>query len=191
MGKEKRQSFRQIRHRVYLRFNDCIFGDHIPRKVNTGVIKLLYKKGDAKDIRNYRPITLMNVDLKIITKIFTLRLKPILSKILHSSQYAQPCKQISDLNCLIRDILDEMQNSDQDNFFIQFDFEKAFDSLDQDFLFDCLSKMNFPPSFVLFLRKLYKNASSKVMVNGFLSRAFKLLRGSRQGDPLSLSLLLC
>ena len=63
------------------------------------------------------PITLMNVDLKIITKIFTRRPKPILSKILHEDQYAQPGKQISELNCLMRDILEEMENSDHDSFF--------------------------------------------------------------------------
>ena len=139
-----------------------------------------------KDLGNYRPITLMNVDLKIITKIFTLRLKPILSKILHADQFAQPGKQISDLNCLIRDILEEMENGDHDNFFVKFDFEKAFDSLDQTFLFNCLEKMNFPKTFIDFLKKLYSNAVSKVMINGHISKVFKLSRGSRQGDPLSL-----
>jgi len=79
-----------------------------------------------------------------------------------------------------------MENSDNDNFFIQFDFEKAFDSIDQNFLFKCLEKMNFPKSFIKFLKKLYNSSVSKVMVHGFLSKAFKLSRGSRQGDPLSL-----
>ena len=85
----------------------------------TGVIKLLHKDGDKRDLKNYRPITLMNVDLKIITKIFTIRLKPILAKILHTDQYAQPGKQISDLNCLIRDIFVEMENGCLDNFFYE------------------------------------------------------------------------
>ena len=128
----------------------------------------------------------MNVDLKIVTKIFTLRLKPILSKVLHTDQFAQPGKQISELNCLIRDILEEMENGDDDNFFVRFDFAKAFDSLNHNFLYQCLAKMNFPESFIDFLKKLNKNAVSKVMINGHLSKAFKLLRGSRQGDPLSL-----
>ena len=166
--------------------NSVIFEGHLPHKVNTGVIKLLYKKDDKRDLKNYRPITLMNVDLKIITKIFALRLKPILPKILHMDQYAQPGRQISDLNCLIRDILIEMENGCIDNFFMKFDFQKAFDSINHDFLFECLKRMNFPKAFIDFLRKMYKNAVSKVMVNGFLSKAFKLCRGARQGDPLSL-----
>ena len=79
-----------------------------------------------------------------------------------------------------------MENTDQDNFFVQFDFEKAFDSIDQKFLFLVLEKMNFPNGLIIFLKKLYNTSVSKVMVNGFLSQAFKLSRGSRQGDPLSL-----
>ena len=181
-----KKNFEVIKHHLLNFINDIIFGKHIPRKFNTGIIKLLYKKGDAKDLGNYRPITLMNVDLKIVTKIFTVRLKPILAKVLHSDQFAQPGKQISDLNCLIRDILEEMENGDQDNFFVKFDFAKAFDSLDQNFLYSCLEKMNFPGNFIAFLKKLYNNAISKVMINGHISKAFKLSRGSRQGDPLSL-----
>jgi len=149
-----KKTFGCIKHHLLNFINDTIFGEHLPRKISTGVIKLLFKKGDPRDLKNYRPITLMNVDLKIITKIFTLRLKPILPKIIHSDQYAQPGKQIADLNCLLRDILEEMENSDNDNFFIQFDFEKAFDSIDQNFLFKCLEKMNFPKSFIGFFEKV-------------------------------------
>ena len=181
-----KKCFHVIKYELLDFINYVIFGGHLPRKVNTGVLKLLHKKDDKKDLKNYRPITLMNVDLKIITKIFTLRLKNILPKILHPDQYAQPGKQISQLNCLIRDILEEMENGCIDNFFVQFDFHKAFDSISHDFLFECLEKMNFPRNFVSFLRKIYQNAVSKVMVNGFMSKAFKLCRGSRQGDPLSL-----
>ena len=94
-----KETFEQIKHHLLNFVNDCLFGNHIPRKVCTGVIKLLYKKGNPRDLQNYRPITLLNVDLKIITKILTLRLKAILPKIIHSDQYAQPGKQIADLNC--------------------------------------------------------------------------------------------
>ena len=49
-----------------------------------------------------------------------------------------------------------------------------------------LEKMNFPNGFIIFLKKLYNTSVSKVMVNGFLSQAFKLSGGSKRGDPLSL-----
>ena len=181
-----KSTFEIIKHQLVDVINDIIFGMHIPRKMNTGIIKLKHKRGDRRDGDNYRPLTLLNVDLKIITKIFAWRLKPILAKVLHQTQYAQPGKQIFELNCLIRDLFDEMEEGNQDCFFIQCDFYKAFDSVDQNFLFECLEKMNFPESFIDFLKCLYKNAVSKIMINGHLSKVIKVDRGSRQGDPISL-----
>ena len=179
-------TFEIIKHQLLTVINNIIFDAHVPRKMNTGIIKLLYKEGDKKELKNYRPISLLNVDLKIITKIFSLRLKPILPKIVHQDQYAQPGKQIFDLNCLTRDIFDEMENGNQDCFLIKWDFHKAFDSISHKFLMKCLRKMNFPEKFINFLEKMYHNVVSKVMINGRLSKVFKVLRGARQGDPLSL-----
>ena len=68
---------------------------------------------------------------------------------------------------------------------IAIDFEKAFDTLDFQFLIRTLHKFNFGPSFIHWIRVLYKNASSYVMNNGFTTGPFLLGRGVRQGDPLS------
>ena len=68
---------------------------------------------------------------------------------------------------------------------IAIDFEKAFDTLDFQFLIRTLHKFNFGPSFIQWMRVLYKNASSCVMNNGFTTGPFLRGRGVRQGDPLS------
>ena len=64
-------------------------------------------------------------------------------------------------------------------------FEKAFDTLDFRFLIRTLHLFNFGPSFIQWMRVLYKNASSCVLNNGFTTGPFLLGRGVRQGDPLS------
>ena len=51
-----------------------------------GVISLLYKNGQRELLRNWRPITLLNIDYKIISKSFSERLKSILPKIIHTDQ---------------------------------------------------------------------------------------------------------
>ena len=68
---------------------------------------------------------------------------------------------------------------------IAVDFEKAFDTLDFQFLIRTLHKFNFGPSFIQWMRILCKNASSCVMNNGFTTGTFLLGRGVRHGDPLS------
>jgi hypothetical protein len=51
-----------------------------------GVLTLLYKSGEREDIRNWRPLTLLNSDYKIIAKILAERLKVVLPKLIHSDQ---------------------------------------------------------------------------------------------------------
>jgi hypothetical protein len=47
----------------------------LPRSMREGDIVLLYKKGDSRDPRNYRPITLLQVDYKILAKILVARME--------------------------------------------------------------------------------------------------------------------
>lgn len=65
------------------------------------------------------------------------------------------------------------------------DFEKAFDSLEWDFLFKTLDKMNFGVSFIKWVKLFYTNIESCIANNGTSSNYFKINRGVRQGDPLS------
>ena len=65
------------------------------------------------------------------------------------------------------------------------DFEKAFDSLEWDFLEKCLEKFNFGPEFRRWVHIFYNDAQSCVINNGLCSHYFHIKRGVRQGDPLS------
>jgi hypothetical protein len=50
------------------------------------MLTLLHKGGDRDNIRNWRPITLLNSDYKIISKLLANRMKPVLNKIIHTDQ---------------------------------------------------------------------------------------------------------
>ena len=65
------------------------------------------------------------------------------------------------------------------------DFEKAFDSLEWNYLFKVLEVMNFGPMFGKWIHTFYSNITSCVMNNGYVSDFFQLYRGVRQGCPLS------
>ena len=64
------------------------------------------------------------------------------------------------------------------------DFHKAFDSLAWDFVHLTLKKFNFPLDIIDWIEMSQKNAEFRVSQSGWLSQAFQLLRGCRQGDPL-------
>ena len=85
----------------------------------------------------------------------------------------------------IDDIVDYTKRNSWSGILIPIDFEKAFDTSDFQFLIRTLHKFNFGPSFIQWMRVLYKNASSCVMNNGFTTGPNPLGRGVRQGDPLS------
>ena len=65
------------------------------------------------------------------------------------------------------------------------DFQKAFDSVEWDFLFKCLEAFNFGPDFLHWVKVFYKNIHSCILNKGMTSSFFTLERGVRQGDPLS------
>ena len=65
------------------------------------------------------------------------------------------------------------------------DFQKAFDSVEWEFLFKCLEAFNFGSDFLHWVKVFYKSIQSCILNNGMTSRFFTLERGVRQGDPLS------
>ena len=65
------------------------------------------------------------------------------------------------------------------------DFEKAFDSLNHKFIFKTLDLFNFGSNLKKWIVLLYKNPTSCILYNGFLSDSFNIRRGVRQGCPLS------
>ena len=68
---------------------------------------------------------------------------------------------------------------------IFFDFEKAFDSIEWNYLQKCLSVFKFSPQLRPWINVFYNDISSCVLNNGYASEHFNLQRGVRQGCPLS------
>ena len=178
-----------LKRRLLDVFNHILFTatstGKLPSKMVEGTITLVPKRPPYDLIENYRPISLLNTDLKIITKIISLRLKPLISKILHPSQYAQPGKDISLLNSQIRDVQNDMENSEEDGFFVCVDFKAAFDKVSHQFLFKMLEKIGCSTQLLNFVKSLYHNASSIVYVNGHRTKKIKIKSGIRQGCTFS------
>ena len=150
-------------------------------------ITLIQKKDrDKRLLKNWRPISLINVDAKIISKVLALRIKHIMHTLIHYDQTAYVKNRfIGESIRLIDDILEYADDNDIPGILFSADFEKAFDSIDHSFLFAVLEKFGFGPNFIHWIRTLYNGAESCVMNNGHSTGYFPLERGTRQGDPIS------
>ena len=170
---------------------DCInYVYEFGKLLNTqkqAIITLIEKKGKGKRlIKNWRPISLINVDAKIISKVLAKRSAKVLPYIIHANQNAfLKGRSIFDALQTIDDVVDYTKRNCLPGILVAIDFEKAFDTLEFNFLIRTLDKFNFGPSFIHWIRILYKDVSSAVMNNGFTTGLFPLERGVRQGDPLS------
>ena len=160
----------------------------------TGYITLLCKDKEHPELlSNWRPISLLNVDYKIISKVLANRLRKVLSHIVHSDQTCSvPGRTIMDNLHLLRNIVDYCEQKRCQCAIVSYDQTKAFDRVSHEFLFRVLKAFGFNDSFIKWIQVLYNSVSSRVLVNGFLSDVFLIYSSVRQGCSLSpLLYILC
>ncbi|KAI3359137.1 hypothetical protein L3Q82_002592 [Scortum barcoo] len=167
-------------------FNDCLERGRLPLSCRRAVITLLPKKGDLQELKNWRPVSLLCTDYKIMSKVLASRLREVMASIIHPDQtYCVPGRLISDNVTLIRDILEVSGSLAVDTGLISIDQEKAFDRVEHKYLWQTLAAFGFSPGFIAKIRVLYCDIASVLKINGGLSAPFRVQRGIRQGCCLS------
>jgi hypothetical protein len=152
----------------------------------SAVITLIFKKGDAQLLSNYRPISLTNCDYKILAFCLANRVQRVIKSIVNSSQDAYIKGRYIGTNIrLIEDIIDFYDDANIGGMLMMIDFQKAFDSLEWNFLYHVLEIFNFGESFINWIKTLYNNPTTCIKNNGHLSQNIDIQRGIRQGCPVS------
>ena len=158
-------------------------GGSLPVSCRTGVIRLLYKKkGDRRDLRNWRPLTMLCTDYKLLASVLALRLAAVADAILWPTQTGFMRGRHIGANVLL---VQMAVRSFDEGCLLFLDQEKAYDRVDWSFLRGALRAHGFGPFFCEAVDTLYQGARSLVSVNGWDSPSFALQRSVRQGDPLS------
>ena len=160
-------------------FKSAFVKGELSNSQKQAVIKLIEKKDkDKRLIQNWRPISLLNIDLKILSKALANRIKKYLPFLISSNQTAYvEGRFISEGGRLFSDIL---QVTDFLNI-----RGLVFDSVNHLFLITSLKKCGFGKEFIKWIQILLKNQESCIINGGTTTKYFKLQKGTREGDPIS------
>ena len=168
-------------------FNHWFAQGAIPGSVTKGVITLL-KKGSRnvwEGLDDYRPITLINTELKILARVLANLLQLVISDLIGPEQtFAVKGRSIQDNLHLIREVLEGIKD-DTESALISLDQSKAFDRVDHRFLASVLETAGFKPEFRRWISMMYHKPQAVVQVNGRRSGVIAIERSVRQGCPLS------
>ncbi|CAH2329460.1 Hypothetical predicted protein [Pelobates cultripes] len=169
-------------------FNESLAQGLLPPSMRTSALILLSKPNvlDTADVGNWRPISLLNVDRKVLAKILMKRVQGLVRRVLSTSQYCSiEGRTVFDAVFEVREALKKCRDGERGIYLLALDQSKAFDRVDHRYLWSVLRKYGLPGKFVNWIITLYRGAESFALVNGWRGRTFRIRSGVRQGCPLS------
>ena len=178
--------------RMVAAFNHSFLSDAeepvMSRTSRTGIITLIFK-GDDKpqnDPDSYRPITLLNTDVKLVAKVLTLRMGWPLDGILDVTQTAfVPGRWIGDNVLYHLEELEYIEATQQSACILGLDFNKAYDRVHRGWLMQCMAALGIPAACCRWVQLLLQGSQAFITYNGHRSRVFQVPAGCAQGSPLS------
>ncbi|XP_076890699.1 uncharacterized protein LOC143541890 [Bidens hawaiensis] len=117
-------------------------------------------------LKDYRPINLIGVISKIISKVVAARLKKVIGEVISNSQSAFVKERyILDGPLVLNEVIGWVKKNRRQISLLKLDFEKAYDNVSWEFLLDVLSRMGFPPRRCMWVKGILHSARSAVLVN--------------------------
>ncbi|CAI5474420.1 unnamed protein product [Closterium sp. Yama58-4] len=173
-------------------FNPTVPLTSLPPSMLRGRTVLIPKKGDSSRPDNLRPITLMNADYRILALCLANRLQKALPRMIHPSQTAFiQHRKIEDTINDTLDIMDWALFTNAPLLILTVDLRKAYDSVDRQFLLQCLAHLGVPETFIHWVRLMHSGTSTCISVNNNEGPVFPVNTGVRQGCPLAPLLFIC
>jgi hypothetical protein len=169
-----------VKHDIMSLFNDWQTGVLNLYRLNFGMIILLQKTPEADVIRKYRPICLLQVLYKLLTKVATLRVEPFMDKLISPCQTAFiKGRNIINGVMSLHEILHEAKRKKQQGIVLKLDFEKAYDKVDWEYLMKCISQKGFCEEWCAKINGIIRNGTLCVKINNTRRKDFGSHRGVR------------
>ncbi|KAH7706674.1 hypothetical protein AAVH_26088 [Aphelenchoides avenae] len=166
-------------------FTQCLRKKKIPPQWKESTTVLLYKKGDARNLKNYRPICLLSVIYKLFTKVLTRRITEDLDR-------EQPVEQAGfrrsyctlDHLQTVNQIQEKAREKGLRQYLIFVDYEKAFDTVETNAVLNALEAQGVHRRYIDTLEDIYEKCDTEITL---FDKPIKIpiRRGVRQGDTIS------
>jgi hypothetical protein len=175
-----------IKHDIMNFLNEFFGSATLPKAFTASFLTLIPKKDHPQALSDYRPICLISSMYKILSKLLAGRLKHVLGKLISHNQSAFiPDRQILDGVLVVNELIDLAKRRKDKCLFFKVDFERAYDTINWQFLDYMMSRMGFADGWRRWIKACVFNSSMFVLVNGSPTADFNVGKGLRQGDPLS------
>jgi hypothetical protein len=159
------------------------------KSINSTFISLIPKTHGAKEIKDFRPISLVGGVYKIISMVLAKRMRRVMDKnhkIISKPQNAfVKGSLILDSVLIANECLDSRFKSEEPGVLCNLDMEKGYDHVDWSFLLYLLRRCGFGEKWCSWIKHFISSARFSVLINGVPSGFFGSSRGICQGDPLS------
>ena len=158
-----------------------------------GVISLLHKGKELQrdDLNNWRPLTLLCVDEKILAKALSRRVDKVIDKLIGEQQTGfMKGRDISTLHRRIDDLIELQKKLKKKGLIVALDFRQAFDTINMQFVYKSLEVFGFGENFIKWIKILNADRQSCIKNGGHISEPFPMTNGVRQGCVVSPQLFL-
>jgi hypothetical protein len=169
-----------VKHGILHILNDFVLGRIDIARLNFGILSLIPKVSGAEQISRYRPIALINVIFKIISKAYACKLDPIAHRIISPNQTAFiKGRNILDGPLALLEIIHDIRKRKHSGVLLKLDFEKAYDRVNWDFLGEVLRCKGFDAGYIHRILQLVSGGQTAISINGEVGPFFRNKRGVR------------
>jgi hypothetical protein len=179
-----------MRNDIRILFDQFHGNECVPKCLLSYFLTLVPKVKSPQCLGDFRPISLLGCIYKLVAKVLATRLASVIGSLIPKTQTAfLKGRQLVEGVVVVNEVIDYAKKTGKDCLILKVDFEKAYDSVDWNFLDYMLRQFGFGQKWRNWMRACVCNGNMSVLVNGSPTEEISIKRGLKQGDPLAPALI--
>jgi hypothetical protein len=175
-----------MKHEVRIMFDQFAGIDSIPRCLLSYFLTLIPKVKSPQELGDFRPISLLGCWYKLLSKVLANRLASVIGVLIPKYQSAfLKGRQLVEGVVVVNEVIDYARKTRNNCMIFKVDFEKAYDSVDWNFLDYMLERFGFSSKWRSWMKACVWGGNLSILVNGSPTDEVPIKRGLKQGDPLA------